>query len=303
MEDFVQKLGININVTFSLVFLSLIWVRILAMASVIPFLFGKPVPRYVVVGVSLAMALFTFPLVVPTKPPALTENEFMLIALYLKELFYGLAIGTMAGFLFHALSAVGVMIDNQRGTAIARTLIPELGEQITTVGVFLFQFGLVLYLSLGGHIAFFRSFFESFRSLPVLEFPVAAGPGLFPLCDLFMVVTGQVLYISLQMAMPVIIAILLADIILSIANRVAPQINVWELGFNVKGYLGVLMVFVSITVMSDQIEYYTLKSNDYVAQTIELLQVNVPQPPPPAPAPEEGMPKEEQGTPPVKTVP
>lgn len=302
MDELYRKLGVNVNVSFCLIFFSLIWVRVLAMTMLIPFLFGKPVPRYVVTGASMVLAAFIYPQIVPANPPPLADDWLMLSVMYLKEAFYGLAIGMTAGFLFHAMSAVGQMIDNQRGTSIARSLIPELGEQVSLFGVFLFQLALVIYLSIGGHDAFLSSFFHSFVTLPVLEFPVV-GPGLYPMVDLFMKITGEVLYISMQMAMPVIIAIFIADIILGIANRVAPQINVWELGFNVKGYLGVLMVFVSITMVGDQIKHYTLKSNFYVDQMIELMQGKVPAGVPLTPeALEDGLPKPENGTPPVKTV-
>jgi flagellar biosynthesis protein FliR len=304
VDELLKRIGININVTFTLIFYSLIWLRVLSMASVIPFLFGKPVPRYVVVGCAMVLSLFVYPAIVPSPAPALPEDRIVLVVLYLKEAFYGLSIGIMASIIFHAFSGVGQMIDNQRGSAIARTLIPELGEQVSTSGVFLFQLGVVLFLCIGGHDAFLKAFFESFQTLPVLEFPVTAGMGLYPLCDLFMRVTGEVLSISLQMSMPVIIAILLADIILAIANRVAPQINVWELGFNVKGVLGILMLFVSLTIVVDQIERYTKKSNADVVQTIEFLQgKGLEIPALPALPPEEGMPKEEGGTPPVKTLP
>ncbi|MFH1829434.1 MAG: flagellar biosynthetic protein FliR [Pseudomonadota bacterium] len=301
MDELFRKLGVDVNVSFYLIFFSLIWVRVLAMATVLPFLFGKPVPRYVLVGATMALTFFVFPHIKPETPPPLTENLMLLVVLYMKEAFYGLAIGFMVGIMFYAFSSVGQMIDNQRGMSIARSILPQLGEQASVSGIFLFQLGIVLYLSIGGHIYFLDSFFQSFRELPVLEFPVT-GPGMFPLADLFMQVTGQVIFIAMQMAMPVIIGILLADLILGIANRVAPQINVWMLGFTVKGYLGILMVFISITVICDQLEYYSLKSTGYVDQTIELLQGKVPQGAPELPAPEEGLPKPEEGVPKVKTI-
>ncbi len=301
MDEIFKKLGVNVNVSFYLIFLSLVWVRVLGMTMIVPFLFGKPVPRYVVTGASIVLALFVYPHIVPAQPPPLSEDYIVLAVLYLKEAFYGLTMGMTAAILFHALSSVGQMIDNQRGVSIARALIPQLGEQVSISGVFLFQLGVVIYLSIGGHDAFLSSFYQSFVTLPVLEFPTV-GPGLFPMCDLFMKLTGEVLYISMQMAMPVIIAIFISDIILGIANRVSPQINVWELGFNVKGYLGVLMLFMSITVVVDQIEAYTLKSNRNVDQMVGFMQGKVPQGVPTSPeAPEEGLPKPEE-VPQVKTM-
>ena len=94
--------------------------------------------------------------------------------LYLKEAFYGLAIGFAVSMLLYGLEAAGAMVDNQRGASIARVLIPQLGGQGSISGSFLFQLAIVIFLTVGGHRLFFNSFFNSFVKLPVLEFPKAA---------------------------------------------------------------------------------------------------------------------------------
>lgn len=271
LQQVLQEFGVSLDVTFSFIFLSLIWVRTLAMAAVIPFLFGKPVPRYVVVGASIVLTIFIFPNIVPAKPPPLTENFLLLFVLYLKEAFYGLAIGFGVSMLLYGLEAAGAMVDNQRGASIARVLIPQLGGQSSISGSFLFQLAIVLFLTVGGHRLFFNTFFNSFVTLPILEFP-KAGPGLFPLMDLFIRITGEVLLIGIQLAAPVILAIFMADIILGIANRVAPQINVWMLGFTLKGYIGILMLFLSLTLICNQIVKYSLKSDTNVIRVIRHLE-------------------------------
>ncbi len=295
-----DKLGVDINVAFYLIYFSLIWVRVSMMATVIPFLFGKPVPKYVVIASAFVLAAFAFSSLAPENPPTLMDDKLALVVLYLKEIFYGLAIGTAVSIIFHAFTSVGQMIDNQRGMAIARILIPQLGAQASITGVMLFQMGIVVYLSFGGHLMFLDSFFQSFKTLPVLGFPVA-GAGMFPLMDLFIRMTGEVIYIALQMATPVIIAIFLTDLILGIANRVAPQINVWQLGFTTKGYIGILLLFVSITMIGEQMRDYTIQSNRYADEVIELLQGKVPDDAPQLGKPEDGLPKEGPSPPKVHT--
>ncbi len=272
MDDLFTKLGVDINLSFGLIFFTLIWARVLMMASVIPFIFGKPLPKYILVATSFVLTGFIFPYLLPEQPPPLTEDIMLLSMLYLKEIFYGLLIGFSVSIIFHAFSSVGQMIDNQRGASIARLLIPQLGSQGSILGMFIFQLGIVLYLASGGHLIFFHSFFQSFSVLPVLEFP-NTGIGFIPVIDLFIQITGEVVYIALQMSTPVILAIFLTDIILGLANRMAPQINVWELGFNVKGYVGVLLLAVSIIMVSHQILFYTDKSNVYSKDVVYRLQL------------------------------
>jgi flagellar biosynthetic protein FliR len=286
LQEVLKQFGVSLDVTFSLIFLSLIWIRTLTMAAVIPFLFGKPVPRYVVVGASMVLALYAFPNIVPVPAPPLTENFLVLFMLYIKEAFYGLAIGFAVSMLLYGLEAAGAMVDNQRGASIARVLIPQLGGQGSISGSFLFQMAIVIFLTVGGHRLFLESFFGSFVTLPILEFP-KAGPGMLALADLFIRITGEVLLIGIQLASPVILAIFMADIILGIANRVAPQINVWMLGFTLKGYIGILMLFLSLTIIGNQIVRYTLKSDVNTARVISHLEGK-------SEIKEEALPKEEE---------
>lgn len=265
-----HKLGINVNFSFVLIFASLVWVRMLAIVSVVPFLFGKPVPRTVRVGASMVLAAFAYKYLVTAAPPTITEDMMVLSVLYLKEVFIGLIIGFGAALIFYGFEAAGQMIDAQRGMSIARILIPELGSQSSLAGTFLFQLAIVVYLTIGGHHLFLNAVYSSYQLLPVFEFP-NIGPGLLPLMDFFIKLTAQILVLSVQIAAPVIIAILIADIILGVANRVAPQINVWELGFNVKGYLGILALFWAITIIVNQMEHYTLESGANLNTIVDLL--------------------------------
>jgi len=300
MEQLLSRLGVDINVNFSFIFLSLIWVRVLAMSAMIPFLFGKPVPNHVKVGLSIVLALYVYPHIVPSPPPELSTNMLFIIMLYLKEAFYGFIIGFTVSIVFYAFQSVGQMIDNQRGASIARILIPQLAQQGSISGLFLFQLSLVLYLSMGGHLVFLDTFFMSFQQLPVLAFP-SAGPGMFSLIELLAHMSGMIFAIALQLAGPVIIAILMADIILGLANRISPQINVWELGFNVKGYTGILLLALSVTMIAGQIVRFTDMGNEAGAKAIWYLEGHADPALQEEGAPEEGLRKPEGDLPDVIT--
>ena len=288
MEEYIQRLGININFPFALIMAALIWSRVLSALVVIPFLFAKPVSRLVRVGFSIILTIYLYPLLV-TKEISPVELGYMkLMALFMKEILFGLSIGFAASMMFYGFEAAGQMIDNQRGVSIARILIPELGEQSSISGQFLFQLFVVCFLALGGQRFFFKAFTESYVALPLLSFPQSLE-GIWPLLDLFMKMTGKILFISVQIAAPVVIAILVVDIILGVANRFAPQINVWELGFNVRGFVGILILFLSLSFISRQIRFYTEENNKNIWNVVEYLK---PKPPPLSPPLEEIRPEE-----------
>lgn len=254
MEDVLKPLGVDASFQFVFIFAMLVWARILALVSFVPFLWGKPVPMIArVAGATILMA-FVVPFLLPKEIPIVTEDYLLLFFLFVKEVIIGMIIGFTASLVFYGFESAGHMVDNQRGMSIARVLIPQLGTQGSLSSQVLFTMAVAVYFALDGHILFLRSFFDSFLTLPVLEFPQVAS-GWLPLVHHLAKASGNVLTMSLAISAPVIIAILVADIILGVANRMAPQINVWELGFNIKGYLGVLMLafmmFLMLQVMRD----------------------------------------------------
>lgn len=269
MQDLFLKLGLNIDFASVITIAALIWARVLAMVATLPFLFGRQVPRTVRIGVAFVLTIFLYPALAPAEPILIYQDLALLSALFLKEILFGLAIGFAGGMLFYGFEGAGWMIDNQRGVSLARILIPELGQQTSLSGQFLFQFSIVLFLTLGGHQLFLKAFFESYEVVPLLEFP-KVGLELMPLLDQFAKLSGWVLFLSVQISAPVLITILIADIILGVANRFAPQINVWELGFNVRGYIGILILFLSILLVSKQVEKYTPETERQVRKVIEL---------------------------------
>ena len=248
MQETLHSLGMQIEWGQSLIIIGLVMTRVIVTTTIIPFLTGKPVPGEVRIILSISLLLLIYPAMAETLADQVPQSGPVIILLFLKEVLYGMTIGFVASIVFYGFDAAGRMIDNQRGAAQARLLIPALGEQATIFGSFQFQLGVVLFLVLGGHIMFFKAFGESFISLPLLAVP-AIGPGLLELVDFLVVISTQILVMSLQLAAPVIVAIFMTDLILGIMNKVSPAINVFELGFSIRGYIGVLMLFLSFTVV------------------------------------------------------
>ncbi len=264
-----KSLGINVEWGFIVTFGGLILTRISMITATIPFLVGKPVPPMIRVGFSLTLLVFLYPYLLPKDHTLLPEAPIFVALLYLKEAFYGIAIGLAASIVFHAFEAAGSMIDNQRGAAQARLLIPQLGES-SIFGNFNYLFGIVIFLSLGGHLLFFKAVVESYDLLPILTFP-KTRPDFFIMTDEFIRMTGTVLLLALQLTAPILISIFVADIILGIMSKAAPAINVWELGFAIRGILGVVMYFLAIGIIASQMGKLSLGMVDGVWKIIRLL--------------------------------
>lgn len=255
---------------FILLFGSLILTRISMVATVIPFLVGKPVPPSIRFGFSLAIVVFLYPYLVPADHSIVPKAPVFLALLFMKEAFYGVSIGIAASIAFHAFEAAGSMIDNQRGAAQARLLIPQLADQTSVFGNFSYLLGIVIFLSLGGHLIFLKTVVESYDLLPLLTLP-KVHPDFLLLSEEFIKMTGTVLLLSLQLTAPVLISIFVADIVLGIMSKTAPAINVWELGFAIRGVLGVLVYFIALGVITTQMGKISMGMIDQVQSLVKRL--------------------------------
>ena len=70
-------------------------------------------------------------------------------------------------------------------------------------------------------------------------------PGFKAFFYFFIDLTSSLFIIAIKLSAPVLITILLVDLVLGIANKMAPQINVFELGFSIKGYMAPLILWVA----------------------------------------------------------
>jgi len=266
MDTLLKQFGINIDYYAALVAWSLLFTRTFTMLILVPFLGARGISGRIRLMVAIVLSVFAYVMMGEEIQTQLPEDKGVLIALYFKEIFIGIAIGVTTIMTFYAIQAAGSIVDNQRGSANAQIFSPQLG-QVSIFGLLQFWFGLALFLSMMGHIPFLKAFFEGFQTVPVFRLP-NIEPGLSPFLKLMIRMSADVLILGVQLAAPVLIAIFLTDLVLGIANKMAPQIPVFELGFLMKGYVGVVMVYVSIAVLAAQMDVFFDTMNTNVLKVI-----------------------------------
>jgi flagellar biosynthetic protein FliR len=270
MNDALRVLGVNVDWTFAFNVGTLILIRFTMLTAVVPFLIGKPVPGMIRLGFSLVMVIFLYPFLAPEEHSLVPTAPMALFLLYFKEAFYGLAIGITSSIVFHAFEGAGGIVDNQRGAAQARLLIPQLGEQGSLFSNLNFQLGIVIFLCLNGHLYFLKAVIESYQVLPLFSLP-QQKIDLFAMTDEFIKNTGGVLITSLQLTAPVLISIFVTDVVLGIMSKSAPAINVYELGFAIRGVLGVFIYFISLGLVATQIGKLSFGMIGQVQRIIDYL--------------------------------
>jgi flagellar biosynthesis protein FliR len=192
-------------------------------------------PAKVAFCVWVALVLWFVTPVTNSMPTSVLGFILVLIA----EVAFGFAIGFIANIMFMAIQAAGEMIDMQMGLSVASALDPIFGAVISIIGRLVFFVALIVFLEFDGHHLVLSAFHQSFTALP------AGQVGNFTSYNLVSQMTGlggALWLTAIKLAIPAILLIFLADFTFGIVSRVAPQVNVFMLGFQVKPVLGLFAI-------------------------------------------------------------
>lgn len=223
----------------SLLLLALL--RWVAIVQISPFLGGRLVPGSVKIGLALVFAWFTVPALSQQLPVPLAMGPLRFWLSALNEIAIGLLLGFGSSLVFFAAGMGGQFLDSVRGTLTATVLVPQLQVQSSLLGDLYFQLFVVLYVVAGGHLFFLSAVMDSYKLFP----PGAGLPATALLHASFLKMALAMFVLMVKVVAPALVVLLLADIVLGVANRVASQLDVFFLGLALKPAVGLLVVALS----------------------------------------------------------
>ncbi|MFN0195496.1 MAG: flagellar biosynthetic protein FliR [Planctomycetaceae bacterium] len=171
------------------------------------------------------------------------------------ELGLGLVLGLGVMTILSGLQLAGQLIDQQSGTGLGEVLNPELDESGSLTGVLLFLMGTTIFLLLepwGGHLQMLSALLDTFQTFPL-------GGAFVPTSSIEFLrdLVHHSLVIGIQLAAPVLAAMMMVELAMGFLSRTVPQINVLVVGFVVRGLVSLLIMVVAFSglgeVVADQI--------------------------------------------------
>jgi len=255
-------------------FLSLFFLflgRMLPILALAPFFGARVLPNPVKVALGISFfAIFLPQLIFVTTTPL--SFNILLITYFIKELFVGLIIGFMVSIPFIIVQNAGILIDHQRGGASLMVNDPTIQNQSSPLGT-LFNLVLIyLFFWIDGPFVVLDIVSQSYNILPPDKFlnSQILNPNSQLVTDIVLIM-GQVMIISTQLAAPALIMILMTDFFLGIANRLAPQVQITFLGMPLKSLLALAVVFFGWQLFNQEMVNQSYKWLNYMYQLIELL--------------------------------
>lgn len=228
---------------------SFIWplTRILGMMAGSPLFSssGIPVRIRVLIGVFIALLISPF---VPVEL-AVDPMSYAGFLILIQQFLIGAAMGLAMRLAFSALEMAGTAVGMTMGLGFATFYDPQTRGQSSAISQYFALLVLTVYVASNFHLLMLSIVAESFTTLPIAGGPMGKD-GFF----LFVQWGALIFSYGLQLALPILAALLITNISLGILTRAAPQLNLFGIGFPVTIAVGFIMIALMLTYMEAPME-------------------------------------------------
>jgi len=164
-------------------------------------------------------------------------DPVVLAGLVIEGLLVGLGFAFALAVLMAGVESAGSIIDVVSGFSYGNLINPATGEETAVMNRFYSLVGTLVFLVIGGDAWTLRGLDRTFTLVPL-----TSGPRLSSLVGGAEQVFGDVFAAALEVAAPVLIALLITDVAFGVVSRVVPQLNVFAVGFPTKVAVAMLVV-------------------------------------------------------------
>lgn len=218
------------------------FLRILAVFTTAPVLSSRAIPVRARIGLAFLIAFAAQPSLQGQAVISLDAAEAL--GAVLQQLGIGFAIGFAVRILFAAVELAGAAVGFQMGLGFAAFFDPSINPQSSAVARFFGHMAALLFIVLNGHLLVLMAVQKSFDAFPVSATPFLAV-GTMKLHEL-----GTDLFASaMWIALPLIGMLMFVNLALGFVSRVAPQMNIYAIGFPVTLSAGLIGLAATLPVL------------------------------------------------------
>jgi len=221
--------------------------RVLGIVATAPVFNNASLPMRVKLMLGLGVTIALAPALPPLPPIA--PASWTGLAVLLQQGLIGIALGFAMRVVFAGIDLAGELIGLQMGLGFAVFYDPQNAAQSPIVAELSGLLALLLFLALNGHLMTLALLAESFTALPVglSPFPAAGWETLLRWA-------ASIFTIGILLALPLIGALLVANIALGVLTKVAPTLNLFAVGFPVTLMAGFAMLALTMPYFSPTLE-------------------------------------------------
>ena len=205
------------------------------------------IPNRIKLMLAMALALAMMPIAVHGQTVPLDAGDYVM--LMLKEIGVGLIFAFPMALVGAAVQAGASLLDTLIGFSFSSILDPVNNQQTAILGQFYSLFAVLVLLMSGGDHIMIEGIGASYRALPITAYPhigaVTSGA---------LAAFGQVWAIGLEIAAPVLVALVITDAAIGLVSRAVPQMNVFVVGMPAKILVGMTVIAATLPFVSNQVQ-------------------------------------------------
>ncbi|WP_022763839.1 flagellar biosynthetic protein FliR [Butyrivibrio sp. XPD2006] len=244
----------------------LIVMRIMSFIFVCPFFGGRQTPNLVKIGYGLLLSVLLYG-AVPFYPPNYnTVAGYTVIVL--KEVMVGLLIGFAVTLCQQIASFAGSVVDMQIGLSMVSMMDPATSQQVTITGSLYSQYLTIALIITGMYQYILRALVDSFTLIPINGAVINTDRMLNTMLN-FM---KDYIVIGFRICLPIFIITFITNVILGVLAKVSPQMNMFSVGIQIKIVVGLAIMFITVTMLSDASNFIYINMKEMIQQFVYSMQ-------------------------------
>lgn len=207
--------------------------------------FGRNnLPNMAKIGMCAAITYLFFIDLVPVGYALAYESTLTFVLLAVKELVFGLILGYVTNLFLTLVYTAGQLIDMQMGFGMVNIMDVQNNISIPMIGNFLNIALLLIFFTANGHLHLIKILGSTVVRIPIGSVSFSAADFALVAAELF----SKAFLLGVNIALPIIAAGLLTEIVLGVIIRGVPQLNVFSIGIPIKVFLGFAMLMVLLPI-------------------------------------------------------
>ena len=255
--------------SFSLVELEyflLIVVRITSFISVAPFFGMNNTPRRVKIGLGIFISILLYHISLPHEA-LVYQSVWGYCAIVMKEVLTGLLIGFGAQICTTVVAFAGMIIDMNIGLSMVSMMDPTTRQNTSISGMFLQYITMLMLFVSGMHRYLLQAIADTYRLIPI-NGAVFHTDELMASMIRFM---SEYIVIGFRICLPVFAVIMILNTILGILAKVAPHMNMFAVGIQLKILVGLSTLFFSTVMLPGAADFIFRQMKAMVTRIVEGL--------------------------------
>lgn len=216
-------MDINYIYTFMFVLIRLSIILYLAV-----FFDRKQFPMYMKISFAFFLAVIITPNI------KIDYKNCNLLIIFLEEVLKGLEIGFSLKVFTFIFQIAGNIFDTSIGLNMAQLYDPESSSSEGIFTKFFLTTALLFFVLNDMHLRIIEILIKSFQTIPICGFYLNTG--------IIKTIYNSFLY-GAVISMPLVCIMLTVDLVLGIATKTIPQVNIFSVGFIIKIFLGLFMLY------------------------------------------------------------